>query len=854
MTIHQHYYTSCRNPDTARTGFQVKAATPGISRRAEAVLQKLIGYRPPANADPNAIGSHPVSLRFYVPNPQEAMLICAQSNGPDEFGRPGNFFAHSLIGPVEAFTDPLPPIFYWGSPFWVRRDETPQTTLPALESLAGTVQATFNYDAVWDFLTGPRREWFYALVCAALDHARSKRRIILVDTSENTALWIATLTMALPEMFRPHLTFATYHHDPYNVPFMVTGTTPDSSFRFMPDEYRAYFILNALENRISDAPDSVFARYVTTHFTAGEYESAVLDLFALIKRRAASSTLDPAHLDRLTEFFALQRGERDAIPPAQRVTAARTIITDVADMAKPGAEDANDLRSAWGMIADALLHTGNADLLPDFSTALSRLHAIDPAFASTCNRACVVYAQCVINAQTDLASAIGALLRDLYGEEALRAEFSQPALLQALTQQLRKDNPAQLQAFWQHCGPLIDGQHPALAEALQIAFERTLMAAERAAAQPGLDPLEIPQGIEHLLAAWLNTQATTGPVIHALERHLQQHPGSPLPRWVYAVWVQAVPYDRRTPVRGAFGQLTPDLAAYELRRDLLTARNQSDRIVAALQIRLDLVNPAGNAAMLAEALDFLWARADLPRERLAAAILGSQTLAANLDDAWLVRLVEATVRSQPLTEPDAATLALYQRLLTRDDLHLSREARTTIQGAISLATGELHPSIVDHLNRRFRAMDESRYREAAGQMIDRFFAVDDPADTHALMVTAAYAPEYRAAFWELYWAAFTRYALNEEQADAAARALDFWFMAAQGDAARLLRQAHPFLLADFFLTLPGALSRLQAEKGYNRAGRQFDTLVRQYSWIELLADHFPEAQRSRGLFKGLFDR
>jgi len=446
MTIRQHYYTSCRSAETGKTGFQVKAATPGISRRAEQALQRLIAYRPPAGADPQAAETHPISLRYYTPARDEALLICAQSNGPDEFGRPGNFFAHSLVGPPEAFNDPLPPIFYWRSPFWVRYDASDETRLPELASLAEAARVTFNYDGLWAFLTGQRREWLYGLLCAVLDHPRSGRRIVIADDADSVAAWIALLTMALPYQHRPLLTFATYHHDPYSVPFLVTGTTHDSAFRFTTDEYRSYFILHAVEGRISAAPDSAFARFVCDNLTPERYESTVLDFFTLLRRRDLTpGAPDPDRLEMLTDFYRLGSPDGPLLDSEQAVTIGSTIIREVAALPQPDPADLDDLRAAWDVLAGELAESGEPELLPDFQLALERLRQHDPDFASTCRRACDVLARLLDRPDTAPVRPLAGLLGALYPAEALRAALRAPDLLGPLVERVGED-PARLLA------------------------------------------------------------------------------------------------------------------------------------------------------------------------------------------------------------------------------------------------------------------------------------------------------------------------------------------------------------------------------------------------------------------------
>ncbi len=846
MTIRQHYYTSCRTE--ARAGFQTKAATSGIPRQTEETLLRLISYRPPANADPQAIATHPVSLRFFAPSPAEALLICAQPNGPDEFGRPGNFFAHSLIGPVDAFMEPLAPIFYWGSPFWVRQDDSAETALPALNALADSARSTFDYDAIWPFLTPRRREWFYRLLCAVLDYPAGKRRIVIADSAEHTALWIAALTMALPYQHRALLTFATYHHDPYNVPFLVTGTTPDSSFRFSAEDYRTYFVLHAPEERISAAPESEFAQFVCDRFTANQYETEVLDLFMLLKRRAPGSQPDPAQLAMLLRFHELLAGSGLQSSASVRET-THAVITEITGSRRLDAADVKDLRAAWSLLATDLLETQDTAPLPDFLAALERLSKIDPDFEETCDLACAVFGQLILRGEIDTAAPLESLLHSAYAPNVLRAAFSAAETLAPLVRALDGADPARLRVFWEHCGPLIAFGAPETAALLAPACQQTLAAADHAARQTGYDPLRIPPEVSAMLGAWLRHQKTTNAVTDLAREFHAAHPDSPVYAWVYYAWVGGAPLDNRRQLREIYSQADPGIVTHELQRDLLRFRASPPDLARMIGAWGAHVPAPHRQAKLGEALEFAWDRGGAGKPALAEALLQYPEIVRELHADWQVEVLEAGIEALPLTALDDARLVLCQEVLDHSAHRFRPEVRSRLQGAISMKTGVLHEGVVAAFNADFAALPPEEYRARITEFVGRFFRAAQPPDAHGLMAAAAYIPAHREVFWEVYWAAFQRVLLEEGDHAACLRALDFWFM----DGARL-SSLHPLLLADFFLGVGAALARLQADKSYHKAAREFDTAAREYPWAALLPDHFPESGKSRGFLKGLFER
>src|SRR5437763_2699359 len=121
MVVLQHYYTSYQDKETGHVGFQVKAASLGISPSQETAIQGLISYRVPPECDVHDVSTHPVALRYLASDSQECILLCSQSCGPDVDGRPGNFFAHSLVTDLQHFRA-TPPILYWQHPFWCKQD------------------------------------------------------------------------------------------------------------------------------------------------------------------------------------------------------------------------------------------------------------------------------------------------------------------------------------------------------------------------------------------------------------------------------------------------------------------------------------------------------------------------------------------------------------------------------------------------------------------------------------------------------------------------------------------------------------------------------------------------------------
>lgn len=308
MKVLQQYFTSYRDKETSSTGFQVKGESPGISASLKAQIARLISYRIPPSLNEQDIASHPVALRYYYIGPDQSILLCSQSCGQDPNGRPGNFFAHTLVLEPEIFTS-IPPIFYWKSPLWRHEDDesaSKKTSLPVIEDFAD-IDPSLDIEEVWSFLAqGERRVMLYKLLCAVIDFSKSHRRIVILDSIDNIAYWIAAVSCLLPPAYRPLLSFATYHHEPQQGHYLITGVTGDSSFRTTPDNYASYFILNAETGVTSAVPASPYARMAADAAQPDLYESQLLVMFTDYARRFPTSTSIDEQLDLLALYTQIQ--------------------------------------------------------------------------------------------------------------------------------------------------------------------------------------------------------------------------------------------------------------------------------------------------------------------------------------------------------------------------------------------------------------------------------------------------------------------------------------------------------------------------------------------------------------------
>ncbi|RJP75549.1 MAG: hypothetical protein C4524_11705 [Candidatus Zixiibacteriota bacterium] len=280
MGLEQAYYTSCEAGLRGTKGFQMNAASSGLSPTDLTYLERYGVYLPPLScptmpATPEELALFPRNLAYYKLPDGTAVLSRSQYLGQDYSRRFGNFFTHYVVSRQAAgLIGKVNPVFAWEAPFWVSR-EAPQSQLPLLESLSSG--SALNPETMRTFLAaGDRRSHlpnFLAAVHAALS---SRKRLILVEQDEAIARWIALAALALPNSLLAELSFSTYTKNPYNMDVLICGTTADSDFAFSPAEIQhQYQVFDFVRNRFSPPPPQTrFSVAAAEWYAAGDFQEA----------------------------------------------------------------------------------------------------------------------------------------------------------------------------------------------------------------------------------------------------------------------------------------------------------------------------------------------------------------------------------------------------------------------------------------------------------------------------------------------------------------------------------------------------------------------------------------------------
>ncbi|MDV2998283.1 MAG: hypothetical protein N4J56_007988 [Chroococcidiopsis sp. SAG 2025] len=843
MVIRQQYYTSCRNERSQKNGFQVKAESPGLGDDNRQTLNKLIGYVIPSRADSGAIETHPIALRYFVEE-DRAFLVCSQSNGKDEFGRDGNYFAHSVVGTPQEISYQSAPIFYWKSPFWVHKDNSDAIELPTLDEFSP--EDIFDFDSIWTFLNqGQRREWFYKLLCAVVDYQQSKRKIIILDDNEAIALWIASISAALTPRYAQSLSFATYHHDPYVAPFVIAGTTQDSSFHFSNDEYFSFFILNVSQNRISEVPDSDFAAYIVEHFDADGYENEILDFFYWLDRYDLDSLSATRRLDDYASF-RLATVKKTLSPQSPKaIKAAQLVIQGICNKTSIQEEDETDLNTASQMLGEAVLREReSSELLESYLSSLQNLKQLNPNFQETIADSLEIFIYLVFQKREREANILFPKLIYIYGESPIFATLNSVESLQCLAQELNSKDLKQVYLFWKYIGQNLQ-LSSATESSIKTILDKTFVALPE---QQMSNRMEIPNLVSPVLRFVLKSKNLPPDfVLNYAAVYKQNNPQSPLFEWIYYELVTKVSFHQRAEqlwkYRQEYQQIVPDLPLYELHRDLLKCNDVTEAI-KIIDLWVENIAESSQSNFVSRALDFLWKQTKFERRQLSQQLLIKNNAKVILNPESYTQLVTELLQGAEVAKPDRITAALYDKFLNLSSLPISENYQVVMRGSLDLYNRQLSESSINDLRKRYQSLEDSQlYEREAGSLINEFFANNISGNPQGLVkehfniVQATYVQRHRDTFWEIYWSNFEKL-LQKNRLNDFSYILDFWFNAPSHFAETI-----PYFVPEFFMELPIILGNILQVKEYKQAKKSLETSLQRKKWFPIIQPIFQQSSQ-----------
>ncbi len=238
MGFAQLYYTSCERGLGGHAGYQFNAATPGVDARVLREVERFTAYEPPGSVPVEEVSAHPVSLS-YAPDLGGARVVSrVVSSGADPSGRPGNYFAHSLVWPgADAGTadaeDPVPrpvatgdtgtallPAELWEAGFWTQVP-SPDPDLPLLRSPSAPLDRARTGE--WQRSCGVRPSEVARLLGAVDAAVEGGRPVLVAADSAAVAHWIALVSHLLSPDRARAMGFTTYCARPGEVFTHVVG-------------------------------------------------------------------------------------------------------------------------------------------------------------------------------------------------------------------------------------------------------------------------------------------------------------------------------------------------------------------------------------------------------------------------------------------------------------------------------------------------------------------------------------------------------------------------------------------------------------------------------------------------------
>ena len=841
MAMLQQYYTSCENGRSGGAGFQIKAMSENITNDQIKILNSLLGYQIPLSMLDAPVETHPVGFRYKRIDEDTCALLCSQSNGGDEYGRPGNFFAHSVITSPQDFNI-FPPIMFWRSPFWKTSDPSSNLSIP--EQTSFQESPTLLLDSVWDFLQqGNQREWFGLLLDAVLQFPESKRPIVILDDTDNIANWIMAVTMAMPPVLRTLIGFATYHHNPYQSPYTITGTTRDSAFRFAPEEYISYFILNAYDNKISTISESSYKQYVSKCFFESTFSEKLGDFYQVCNRLIpiSSASYQWKDVEAVTYFYITihENSLRFSEPNAK--IGISYFIDYLNKFSNPMKEELEDLARIIDFFGNELISATQTRSVREFCTALQLNKQLNDDYLDRIELDLDILQTCLLRGNEQVGRQLDSTYRILYPLEEMNRVVSRTEFLKNLLTSMQ-DIPLHVHtSVWKYLLPFVRLNVTNRA----IIYALMWNSIKPAIIEAGIDAEHpTPAGDEVIKAMVTAFQTDRKVCIDAFMQQEQSKWNIGL-AWIYYQSVQDLPLDQRKSYRSLLGHNKFVCEIYEFRNEALRfppkqAKTSIQRWVAGSDW-----NQSQSRDLLNQAIDAIWSKGDGAVLNIVAEdCLMDKEFAHDLEEHNMSKILASYFPEMGFRFLTNEQLSMF--IQYKGHSSLSSNQKAVIGGSYAMSTGSFLPNSPKMINDHFVRLSETQYREEVGKLIARFFHSPMKLTSHLEMLLAAYVYQYEGVFWGIYWDHFTVLMMNLSKTSDFVKLMNFWF-----EQSFTAFENSPYMGQQFFLQLPTAIAAASEKKGYKQAATAIEIKAKHLRWYKLVSPNFKPPKDQR-LFGGKF--
>ncbi len=277
QAVEQLWYTWSQVGLGYRTGFRVRAASPGLKDvRSERVqsLDPYLYYTLPRERDRDTVlGTAPVCFSL-VTTAQERVLLQKVYTGQDDYGRYGMYFIHFLVGLPQEFTA-QDAISLWRSDFWQRSDKSLDPRQVDLEPVSSTdlLQKSktrslnpHGRDLIQKYLPFLVQAYLSKNLRAEKRYSSSPPKLYIAASDSNIALLIAKLVECLPPQLVRNLTFSTYESRLRESATEIVGrcwySSPDAEQdpdvqKLLPFDYREELAINCYTGEVSHLANHV---------------------------------------------------------------------------------------------------------------------------------------------------------------------------------------------------------------------------------------------------------------------------------------------------------------------------------------------------------------------------------------------------------------------------------------------------------------------------------------------------------------------------------------------------------------------------------------------------------------------